>query len=132
MKASVEALIVRGSGDTAEILLGRRCDAQHAGTWDAPGGFLNTGDTIAAALKRECKRELGVDITLRRLVGVYEEQFAGGTIVSIVYECAVTGGEPNAGVDFVDEARWFRLTDLPPITFPSIQRAIAELRTPTA
>jgi ADP-ribose pyrophosphatase YjhB (NUDIX family) len=127
LKASVEALITRGVGPDAELLLGRRSDADHRGTWDAPGGFLNTGDTIEAALIRECRRELGVDVEIGRLVGVYEEQFAGSTIVSIVYECRALRGEPTAGVDFVDDARWFALDEPPAITFPSIERAIRDL-----
>lgn len=128
LKASVEALVVRRDAAGAEILLGRRAVEPKKGTWDAPGGFLNAGDTVASALVRECRRELRVDVELGSLVGVYEEQFADGTIVVIVYECSAVAGDPRAGVAFIDEARWFPLRDVPALTFPSIERAIADLR----
>ena len=125
LKASVEALIVREGVSGLELLLGRRTVD---GLWDAPGGFLNAGDMIDRALLRECKRELGVDVRVSRLVGVYEQEFAGTLIVSIFYECAYISGEPRPGVDFIDQARWFPLADVPPVAFDSVERALRDLR----
>jgi len=126
LKASVEGLIVRAGSTGREVLLGRTTGQD---LWDAPGGFLNVGDTIERALLRECKRELGVLVRVARLVGVYEQEFAGGLIVSIFYECAHIGGDPVPGVDFIDEARWFSLSSpAPPLAFESVGRALEQLR----
>jgi 8-oxo-dGTP pyrophosphatase MutT (NUDIX family) len=39
--------------------------------WGLPGGALEPGETIHQALYRECKEELGVDIEIEYLSGVY-------------------------------------------------------------
>jgi NUDIX domain len=59
-KPSVQALILRGNGRNAEVLLGRRGTGPGKGYWSAPGGFLNLVDEPPPALIRECERELGV------------------------------------------------------------------------
>jgi ADP-ribose pyrophosphatase YjhB (NUDIX family) len=119
----VEALIVRERGGVREVLLGRRRE----GGWDAPGNFLTAGDRIEEALVRECRREMGIDVRVDEIVGAFEDEYAGSPIVTLVYRCALAGGEPRAA-DIMDEVAWFPLDALPTIAFPSIERALAALR----
>ena len=45
------------------VLLAQRPEGKHlAGTWEFPGGKLEAGETPEAALIRELKEELGIDI----------------------------------------------------------------------
>jgi len=39
--------------------------------WGLPGGALDCGETIHEALARECKEELGCDVEVKYLSGVY-------------------------------------------------------------
>lgn len=122
-KASAEALILRSEGTQREVLLGRRPGTD---TWDAPGGFINAGDTIEQTLRRECVSEVGVDVRIERLVGAYDETFFGMQIVVLVYVCALVAGEPRPAHP-IDAVRWFRLDALPEMAYASIAAALGAL-----
>lgn len=57
--AAAVAGILESGGD---ILLTVRGNAPSVGMFDLPGGFVDHGETIEAALVRELREELGVDI----------------------------------------------------------------------
>jgi len=127
LKPSVEALIVRGRGAETEVLLGSRRMPHGETAWDLPGGFLNADDHLHAALRRECLREMGIEVEVGDVLGVFEDTFAGSRIISIVYVCIVVSGEPR-GADIIDDARWFPLGDTPPVAYPAVAEAIAAMR----
>jgi ADP-ribose pyrophosphatase YjhB (NUDIX family) len=128
LKPSVEGLIVRGEGSATEVLLGRRGDLGGDETlWDIPGGFLNADDHLHDALRRECLREVGVEVEVGDLLGVFEDVFLGAPIISIVYVCRIIGGEPRAA-DIVDDVRWFAIDDPPAVAYAAVRDALAELR----
>ena len=52
-----------------QILLLKANYAEYA--WGLPGGGLDVGETIHEALIRECQEELGCDIDIQYLSGVY-------------------------------------------------------------
>lgn len=127
MKPSIEALIVRGDGAKTEILLGQRDMGGGRIGWDLPGGFLNDGDRLRDALRRECQREMGVKVEVGELLGAFEEDFAGSVIVMLVYLCRITSGEPRAA-DIIDGVAWFSLDDAIDPAYPSVGEAIEALR----
>ena len=57
--ASVAAIIVNEQG---ELLLCKRAKEPQKGLLDLPGGFVDMNESAEAALKREIKEELGVEI----------------------------------------------------------------------
>lgn len=127
IKPSVEALIVRGTGITTEVLLGRRTTADGRVAWDMPGGFLNSRDRLHPALKRECLREMGVEVTIEELLGAFEDDFYGSRIVCLVYICRIAGGGPQAA-DIIDDVRWFAMTDVIEPASPAVADALEALR----
>jgi 8-oxo-dGTP diphosphatase len=127
IKPCVEALIVRGEGAHTEILLGRRIADAPRVTWDAPGGFLNAGDQIEPALIRECRREMGVEVTVGDLVGAFEDMFYDIPIIDLIYACQIVSGDPTPH-DYIDEVRWFPLTAPPALAFDIIGEAIEALQ----
>ena len=63
---SVSAMVWR----KGELLLMRRADNGH---WGLPGGFVEVGESVAAAARREVREETGWTVEIGRLIGVYSD-----------------------------------------------------------
>jgi len=63
---SVSAMVWRGR----KILLMRRSDNGH---WGLPGGFVEVGESVADAARREVAEETGWSVEIGRLIGVYSD-----------------------------------------------------------
>lgn len=58
-----------------EILLVKRKFDPKKGYWDLPGGFIEPGEDLDLSSKREIKEELGLDIEITKIVGVYADKY---------------------------------------------------------
>jgi ADP-ribose pyrophosphatase YjhB (NUDIX family) len=97
------------------ILLIERRTAPEAGYWNLPGGKVDFLERVEAAIVREIREEIGVDISLGRLlcvtqmIGIDEQHW-----VSPVHSATIVAGEPiNREPDKIGAIGWFSL-DAPP------------------
>ena len=94
----------------ARVVLIRRRNPPLAGRWALPGGVVETGESLAAAVVREALEETGFVVDVVDLVEVYEhrERDEDGRVrhhfVILDYLCRAAGGSPLAGGDAADVA----------------------------
>ncbi len=83
------------------VLLIRRGHPPFQGQYALPGGFVEIGETVEAACRRELKEETDLDVRALRLVGVYSDpkRDPRGHTCAVAYLASVDGGEPRAGDD---------------------------------
>jgi 8-oxo-dGTP diphosphatase len=78
--------------------------------WEPPGGQVELGEDLLAALRREVREEAGVEVEASRLVGVSsnlgrpEERVPEMVVLS--FSCRWISGDPCAGEE-CSEAGWF-------------------------
>ena len=105
---------------TPRLLLIQRKRDPFAGMWALPGGFVEEGETLAAAARRELFEETGVEVgDLEQLVTVGDPgRDPRGWTVSVAYLARVNPGEVSPVA--ADDARavgWHPLDALPPLAF---------------
>jgi 8-oxo-dGTP diphosphatase len=106
--ATVDIIIESGGG----IVLVRRRHPPLG--WALPGGFVDPGESVPNAARREAKEETGLDVELTELLGVYSDPSRdprGLFTISTVF-IARSDGEPVGGDDAA-EARVFAPDALP-------------------
>jgi len=66
------------------------------GLWEFPGGSVEFGETMAAALRREMREEFGIEITVGKLLDVVDHilKEEGQHWVSPTFLCTIASGEP--------------------------------------
>ena len=106
--ATVDIIIENGEG----IVLVRRRNPPLG--WALPGGFVDRGESVAQAARREAKEETGLDVELTELLGVYSDPKRdprGLFTISTVF-VGRASGQPVGGDDAAD-ARVVALDALP-------------------
>jgi 8-oxo-dGTP diphosphatase len=91
------------------IILLRRAFDPGKDLWTFPGGFVDLGESVEHAARRETREELGIEIELGPVVGVYsrpEER-----VVLIVYQ-ATTENTPQTSEE-ATEVRAFHPDEIP-------------------
>lgn len=118
---SVGALIFNDQG---EVFLNKRSQKarNEKGSWEAPGGGVDFGETREEAIKREVKEEFGIDIEIIKTLETADEILPKDKQhwVATAYICRIkTGQEPKIMEPEKSEAiGWFSLDDLPkPISY---------------
>lgn len=68
--------------------------------WAIPGGFVEIGETVEHAALREMKEEVGLDVTITGLLGVYSDpkRDPRGHTVTVIYT-GIAVGRPVADDD---------------------------------
>ena len=112
-EVSVGAVVVRDG----RLLLVRRGRGAAVGKWSVPGGRVEWGETLAAAVVRELHEETGLDGVCERAIGWVERIGADYHYVIVDFVVSVTDGEVRAADDASDAA-WVDVADVggwPPV-----------------
>lgn len=99
--------------DGRPIVLIERLYEPHG--WAIPGGFVDVGETMEQAARREALEEVGLQVTLKTLLGLYSDpgRDQRGHTVTAVYVAEATGNPVAA-----DDAKKAVLVDLEALPAP--------------
>ena len=92
------------------VLLVKRRNEPLAGRWSLPGGIVELGEALDAAVRREVREETGLDVRVGPLVEVVERVHRDATdriewhYVLLDYLCWLEAGEPAAASDAAEVA----------------------------
>jgi 8-oxo-dGTP diphosphatase len=128
----VGAVILRGE----EVLLVRRGQEPAKGSWSLPGGVVEVGESLEAAILREVQEETGLIVKVLGITAVLERIYRDEDdkvpyhYVLVDFACEYVSGEVTPASDATD-ARFVsldRLNDLPVPSFTAqiIQRAMIQ------
>jgi ADP-ribose pyrophosphatase YjhB (NUDIX family) len=95
--------------EDGNVILLRRGFEPGAGLWTFPGGFVDLGESVEEAARREVREELEIDVELEHLVGVYSR--AEERVLLVVF-AARSLGPPSTTLE-APEVRAFAPTQLP-------------------
>ena len=100
-----------------QVLLVRRAQPPLKGRWSLPGGVVELGETLRAAVEREILEETGLQVKAVEVLEVLDRIIPGDKAsiqyhyVLIDFLCHCQGGELHADSD-VSEAQWAHPAEL--------------------
>lgn len=111
-KLGAHAVIV---DDQGRVLLLR---SRYADAWMLPGGGLEPGEHVDEAVRRECREELGVDVSIQRLTGFYYHEPSAAYVA--IFRCTLGEGEIRLSHEH-SERRWMELAEIPERIRPMVE-----------
>jgi ADP-ribose pyrophosphatase YjhB (NUDIX family) len=106
------------------VVLMRRATEPARGRWTMPGGFVDLGESVEDAARREIMEELGIEVALGELIGVYSR--SSDRTVVVVYAASALG-EPRTSEEAL-EVGTFAPDEIPweHLAFWSDERALRD------
>ena len=117
--------------DGDRVLLVKRGQEPLKGAWSLPGGVVEIGETLHAALSREVREETGLDVEIGAVVEVLDRisRDAGGRVeyhyVIVDYVCRIAGGSLACASD-AEDARWVSRGDLAQYNLTATAAAVVQ------
>lgn len=131
---TTDIVLLRPAEGAPEVLLIRRRHAPFAGEWAIPGGFVDKGETLEDAARRELREETGLtDVAIQQLAAFGDPgRDPRGWVVSVAFWSWIEHEIAAAvAADDAEKAAWWPLDALPPLAFDHaeiLQQALEALR----
>ena len=111
----VVAALISDAGRPGQFLIQQRLPGgSRALLWEFPGGKVEPGETDEAALARECREELDVQVDVGPRVLGTRHDYADLSVELVLYRATVKEGEPKAlGAHALMWATRAQMKDLP-------------------
>lgn len=93
------------------VLLVRLALGSHAGSWAIPGGFVEPGEMLDAAILRELGEETGVSASIQGIIGVRGRLTPGENSAYFIFLLDATSDATQPDQFEVDAARYFTLDE---------------------
>ncbi|KPC34582.1 Uncharacterized protein ABJ99_4689 [Pseudomonas syringae pv. cilantro] len=120
-RVHVAAAVIRGSDD--KVLIARRADSQHqGGLWEFPGGKVEAGETVEAALARELQEELGIVVAAAHPLIKVCHDYPDKQVLLDVWEVSAFTGEPHGAEG--QPLAWVTPRELAGYEFPAANQPI--------
>ncbi len=116
----VAAALIDGSGRV--LLAQRRLEAHQGGLWEFPGGKVEAGESLAAALSRELQEEIGVRPLQARPLKTVRHRYADRHIELAVWRVDAWSGQVHGCEG--QALRWVALDELEDWPMPAADRPI--------
>jgi ADP-ribose pyrophosphatase YjhB (NUDIX family) len=106
---AVDVILQRDS----KVLMVRRKKDPFKGQLDLPGGFVDEGETVEDAMKREAMEETSLEVEPIDILGVYSDPKRDPRkhIMTVVFVGIVVGGSDKAGDDAAS-IEWVELSGI--------------------
>ncbi|MFV0379123.1 MAG: NUDIX domain-containing protein [Mangrovibacterium sp.] len=114
---TVDAIVLKRK--SCQLLLIQRGIEPFLGKWALPGGFVEMGELLVDACRRELMEETGLKIgALTQFTAADKvDRDPRGRTISVVFYGTVAEDAVVQGGDDAHEARWFPIDELPELAF---------------
>lgn len=107
----------------SDIFISKRHESQHqGGFWEFPGGKIEHGETVEAALSRELLEEVNISVVNSVQLQVIEHDYGDKCVRLVVHLVENYEGEPR-GLES-QECRWVNVLNLHEYAFPEANKSI--------
>lgn len=93
MKTIEVAAGIIQNGKTGKVLATQRGYGEFRGKWEFPGGKLEPGEAREAALVRELREELAVNVRIESFLSTVEYDYPNFHLTMHAFLCSVESGE---------------------------------------
>lgn len=125
---ALEVVVAVIEKDGKLLLQQRPAGGLFAGLWEFPGGKVEPGESLKAALRREIREELGVGIVNVRRLTTVRHAYTRFRVTLHAFRCGIGTGRLKPGL----RRRWVRLPTLRRYPLPSGSVKIVDVLTGAA
>jgi 8-oxo-dGTP diphosphatase len=111
--------------ESGGVLLTQRKAGTHLeGAWEFPGGKVEPGEDPRAALSRELKEEVGLEVNVGEIVDVTFHRYDRKPVLLLFFEVVRQAGSPEPRAIDVAAVRWASGGELDEKDFPEADVAV--------